>query len=88
MSDAPANIQEFNQIVGLIFAQLYKSFPAGQDIDKEGIAKRWGLRRLIGANTNYHRATLLAKWLRIQLGGLTWSNIFSHLAVIRQSAYC
>jgi hypothetical protein len=39
MADVPSNIQEFNQIAGLIFAQLYKVFPRGEDIDRKGIAE-------------------------------------------------
>src|SRR4029078_8621057 len=34
----PANIQEFNTIAGLIFAQLYQSFPVREDIKKDVIA--------------------------------------------------
>jgi hypothetical protein len=43
MPDTPPNIHEFNIIVGLIFAQLYKAFPAVEDIDKAGIAKAMGV---------------------------------------------
>jgi hypothetical protein len=39
MGDVPANIQEFNQVAGLIFAQLYKIFPRIEDIDRNGIAE-------------------------------------------------
>jgi hypothetical protein len=42
MSDDPPNIQEFNMIAGLIFAQLYKAFPGAKSIDREGIAKAMG----------------------------------------------
>ena len=33
MSAEPLNIQEFNTITGLIFAQLHKAFPGAEDID-------------------------------------------------------
>jgi len=38
MSEVPSNIQEFNTIAGLIFAQLYLAFPILVDIDRPGIA--------------------------------------------------
>ncbi len=37
-----ANIQEFNTIAGLIFAQLYRAFPILVDIDRDSIAKGHG----------------------------------------------
>lgn len=52
MSDVPPNIQEFNQIAALIFTQLYKSFPADEDIDREGIAKAMGV---VGADWSQHQ---------------------------------
>jgi hypothetical protein len=42
MPEVPANIKEFNMIAGLIFAQLYRAFPAAEDIDRETIAKAIG----------------------------------------------
>jgi len=39
MTDAPANVEEFNKIAALIFAQLYRAFPVSVDIDMGGIAK-------------------------------------------------
>ena len=42
MSDVPLNILEFNQITGLIFAQLYEAFPIAEDIDKARVAKAMG----------------------------------------------
>jgi hypothetical protein len=38
----PQNIEEFNIIAGLAFAQLYKAFPARVDIDRQAIAKEMG----------------------------------------------
>jgi hypothetical protein len=38
MPDLPPNVQEFNTVAGLIFAQLYRSFPAYREIDKQAIA--------------------------------------------------
>jgi hypothetical protein len=46
-SGPPANIQEFNRIAGLVFAQLYAQFPATIDIDRIAIAKALGAE---GAN--------------------------------------
>jgi hypothetical protein len=43
VSDAPLNIQEFNAISGLIFAQLYEAFPQLPDIDRDRIAKAMGV---------------------------------------------
>ena len=42
MSEAPKNIQEFNTIAGLIFAQLYVAFPVLVDIDRNSIAQAMG----------------------------------------------
>jgi hypothetical protein len=42
----PTNIDEFNQIAGLIFAQLYGAFPiAVPVIDRDGIAEAMGANR-------------------------------------------
>jgi hypothetical protein len=53
MPELPANIQEFNIIVGLIFAQLYKAFPVRVEIDHVAIGKvmgfegkRWDVEKL------------------------------------------
>jgi hypothetical protein len=43
MSGVPHNIQEFNSIAGLSFAQLYKAFPLVKDIDRAAIAKAMGV---------------------------------------------
>jgi hypothetical protein len=43
LSDAPPNIQEFNAVAGLVFAQLYRSFPIHQEITNQGIADAMGL---------------------------------------------
>jgi hypothetical protein len=43
MSAEPLNIQEFNTISGLIFAQLHKAFPATENIDRAGIAEAMGV---------------------------------------------
>jgi hypothetical protein len=42
-TEVPPNIQEFNTIAGLIFAQLFKAFPIPEDIDRDGIAKTFGV---------------------------------------------
>ena len=49
-SGPPANIQEFNRIAGLVFAQLYAQFPATIDIDRCAIAKALGAE---GADWNH-----------------------------------
>jgi hypothetical protein len=43
MSETPPNINEFNQIAALIFAQLYREFPVVIDIDRPAIAKALGV---------------------------------------------
>jgi hypothetical protein len=40
----PANIVEFNTIVGLIFAQLYTHFPVVIDLDRQAIADSFGVK--------------------------------------------
>jgi hypothetical protein len=35
-------VQEFNQIAGLIFAQLYEAFPVAEDINKARLAQAMG----------------------------------------------
>jgi hypothetical protein len=39
----PQNIEEFNAIAGLAFAQLYKEFPARADINRDAIAYAMGV---------------------------------------------
>jgi hypothetical protein len=43
MPDVPLNIQEFNQIAGLIFTQLYGAFPVVEDIERARIAASMGV---------------------------------------------
>jgi hypothetical protein len=43
MAETPPNIDEFNQIAALIFAQLYRAFPVVVDIDRGAIAKAMGV---------------------------------------------
>jgi hypothetical protein len=43
MTELPPNIQQFNIVAGLIFAQLYKAFPHRINIDAEGIASAMGI---------------------------------------------
>jgi hypothetical protein len=43
MAETPPNIVEFNQIAGLIFAQLYREFPIVVDLDQGTIAKAFGV---------------------------------------------
>jgi hypothetical protein len=45
MAELPPNVQEFNVITGLIFNQLYKSFPVIVDlIDRSAIAEAFGVQ--------------------------------------------
>jgi len=41
--EVPADIDEFNHAVGLIFTQLYAAFPEPIDIDQPAIAKAFGV---------------------------------------------
>jgi hypothetical protein len=50
--DTPANVEEFNTIAGLIFAQLYRAFPGVEDIDRESIAKAMGV---VGKDWSAHK---------------------------------
>ena len=43
MAETPPNIDEFNQIAALVFAQLYREFPVVVDIDRAAIAKVLGV---------------------------------------------
>jgi hypothetical protein len=43
VSDVPLNIQEFNAISGLIFAQLYNAFPRIEDVERQRIASAMGV---------------------------------------------
>ena len=43
MAETPPNIDEFNQIAGLIFAQLYREFPIVVNLDLAAIAKAFGV---------------------------------------------
>jgi hypothetical protein len=43
MSDVPSNIEEFNRVAGLVFAQLYKAFPNPTDIDQIAIMRAFGV---------------------------------------------
>jgi hypothetical protein len=52
MSDVPLNVQEFNQVAGLIFAQLYRAFPGAVDINRAGIAEAMGV---VGSDWGNHK---------------------------------
>jgi hypothetical protein len=43
MPETPPNIDDFNKIAALVFAQLYREFPVPIDIDRAGIAKALGV---------------------------------------------
>ena len=38
-TELPPNIKEFSQIAAVIFSELYKSFPVGQNVDLVEVAK-------------------------------------------------
>jgi hypothetical protein len=69
----PANIAEFNTIVGLVFAQLYEAFPVAVDlIDRDGIAKamgitgEWSAHRLPSGRTFNEMLAYTMAWLSAQ----------------------
>jgi hypothetical protein len=73
MSDDPPNIQEFNVIAGLIFAQLYKTFPEFVNINRGGIAKQmgiegndWGAHKLPSGRTFSQALELTSYWLKAE----------------------
>jgi hypothetical protein len=43
MPKIQANIDDFNKVVGLVFAQLYQAFPTPIDIDRHAIARALGV---------------------------------------------
>jgi hypothetical protein len=43
MPETPPNIDEFNKIAALVFAQLYREFPVPVDINREVIAQALGV---------------------------------------------
>jgi hypothetical protein len=45
MPETPPNIDDFNKIAALVFAQLYREFPIPVDIDRAGIAKALGVEK-------------------------------------------
>lgn len=71
MSDEPpSNIQEFNTIAGLIFAQLYRNFPVVVNIDQAGIAKAigaaandWSSHKLPSGRTAAEMIAYTNSWL-------------------------
>ena len=69
----PANIAEFNTIVGLIFAQLYEVLPVSVDlIDRDGIAKamgvtgEWSAHKLPSGRTFSEMLAYTMAWLSAQ----------------------
>jgi hypothetical protein len=71
--EVPANIAEFNTIVGLIFAQLYEAFPVSVDlIDRDGIARAmgvvgdWSAHKLPSGRTLNEMMAYTIAWLAAQ----------------------
>lgn len=69
MAETPPNINEFNQIAALVFAQLYRAFPVEVDIDGEAIAKalgvegNWGNHMLPSGRSFYDMLSGTIGWL-------------------------
>jgi hypothetical protein len=62
----PANIREFNEITGVIFAQLYAAFPDLTDINADRVAQALGHSRqdqLESGRTFAAMLSLTAGWL-------------------------
>ena len=50
----PPNIREFNEVTGVIFAQLYAAFPDLIDINADAVAQTLGIRSKIDWNLAAH----------------------------------
>ena len=72
MSAEPLNIQEFNTITGLIFAQLHKAFPGVEDIDRAAIAKAMGVagddwsKHMLPSGRSFDKALAILWWLNAE----------------------
>jgi hypothetical protein len=73
MPETPANIDDFNKIVGLIFAQLYRAFPAPVDIDRHAIARalgvpdgEWPTYAMPSGRTFYDLLSNTIGWLQLE----------------------
>jgi hypothetical protein len=74
MPELPSNIQEFNIIAGLVFAQLYRAFPVRVGlIDREAIAeamgiegKDWAAHRLPSGRTFSEVSAYTISWLNVE----------------------
>jgi hypothetical protein len=65
-SKLPANIREFNEITGVIFAELYAVFPDLKDINAEEVAKALGYSigdKMESGRTFSEVLSLTAGWL-------------------------
>jgi hypothetical protein len=62
----PQNIEEFNAIAGLAFAQLYKEFPTRIDISREAIADAMGVSSdLLPSGRSFSQiVTFTLSWLQ------------------------
>ena len=69
MTEAPSNVAEFNQIAGLIFAQLYEAFPVAEDINRARLAEAMERTGRIGRHMCCHRAVRSTRWSRTQSAG-------------------
>jgi|ERR1700758_5027657 hypothetical protein len=70
MPGEPPNIEEFNTIAGLIFAQLYEAFPVPIDIDTEGIARAMG----VAGDLTSHKMSSGRNFSEIMVQTFCWLN--------------
>jgi hypothetical protein len=73
MPTVPSNIEEFNKIAGLIFAQLYRAFPVAEDIDRNAIANafevaegNWATHKLPSGRNFSELLAHTIGWLRVE----------------------
>jgi hypothetical protein len=71
MPKLPPNIEEFNTIAGLIFAQLYQAFPILVDlIDRQAVAKAMG----VGADLATHKLPSGRSFADVFVHTISWLN--------------
>ena len=64
----PTNIDEFNQVAGIIFGELYRRFPIAWDVQMERITDRMGLPNVhAGLESGFQAKAMVIftlRWLR------------------------
>jgi hypothetical protein len=73
----PPNINEFNTIAGLVFAQLYVQFPVVIDIDRQAIANSFGVQ---GNNWGVHKLPSGNSFADVFAGTLGWLKHENYIA--------